>query len=106
MGLLAFGATILLGLRAGNPTDVILVRALWALFVFCVIGLVVGYVAYRVLDEHAMRRNRELFGDDEDDEEAVSESGGTEGAPAGETPAGGGAKAATPAQPAETAAGG
>lgn len=64
MGFFAFAVTILLGLSAGNPAEVTLTRAVQALFVFCLIGLCVGWVANRVLDEHAVRRNRELFPDD------------------------------------------
>ena len=61
LGLFAFCVTILLGLAAGNPADVTLFRALWAMLIFCVIGLCAGWVAYRVLDEHAVRRHREMF---------------------------------------------
>ena len=61
LGLFAFGVTILLGLTAGNPAEVTLLRAVWAMVVFCVIGLGVGWVAWRVLDEHALGRQREMF---------------------------------------------
>lgn len=61
LGLLAFSIAALLGLRAGNPVDVILLRALQAMLAFCLLGLGTGWVAYRVLDEHAIRRHREMF---------------------------------------------
>lgn len=75
LGLLAFGVTVLLGLAAGNPAEVTLLRAVWAMLVFCVLGLSVGWVACRVLDEHALRRNRELFEDVEEEEPAPGQSG-------------------------------
>ncbi|NLX22868.1 MAG: hypothetical protein GXY55_14545 [Phycisphaerae bacterium] len=61
LGLLAFSVAIIQGLAAGNPVEVILGRAIWALLLFCVLGLIVGYVAQRVLDEHTVRRHGELF---------------------------------------------
>jgi len=70
LGLLAFGITILLGLLAGNPVDVTLMRAVRATFAFCLIGMAVGWVASRVLDEHALRRNAELFHGEEESQGA------------------------------------
>ena len=61
MGSLAFSVTILLGLLNGSPAEVVLLRALQAMLAFCLLGMCAGWVAYRVLDEHALRRNRELF---------------------------------------------
>ncbi len=61
LGLLAFSVTTLLGLRVGNPVDVILLRALQAMLAFCLLGMCTGWVAYRVLDEHAVRKHREVF---------------------------------------------
>ena len=81
LGLFAFCVTILLGLAAGNPANVTLLRALWAMLIFCVIGLCVGWVAYRVLDEHAVRRHREMFLTEEQEEPTPDSSGnGQEGA--------------------------
>ena len=79
LGLFAFAIAILHGLLAGNPTPVVLSRALWALLLFCIIGLITGWVGYRVLDEHALQRNREMFSevDEEEDAEASSGSGPT-----------------------------
>jgi hypothetical protein len=61
LGSLAFSVTILLGLLNGSPAEVVLLRALQAMLAFCLLGLCAGWVAYRVLDEHALRRHRELF---------------------------------------------
>ncbi len=66
LGFFAFAVTVLLGLMAGNSADVTILRALWAMVVFCALGFVVGWIAGRVIDDHAARRNAELFpnGDD------------------------------------------
>jgi hypothetical protein len=61
LGLFAFSLTIMLGLAAGNPAETILLRSVQAMLIFCGIGLCVGWVASRVLDEHALRRHREMF---------------------------------------------
>jgi hypothetical protein len=61
LGLFAFSVTILLGLLAGNPANVVLLRALQAMLAFCLLGMCAGWVAYRVLDEHALRKHREMF---------------------------------------------
>lgn len=61
LGLFAFSITVLLGLFAGNPTNVVLLKALQAMLAFCVLGMCAGWVAYRVLDEHALRKHREMF---------------------------------------------
>lgn len=61
LGLLAFAATIVLGVLADNSFEITLLRAVRALVIFCVLGVGVGWVARRVLDEHALRRHRELF---------------------------------------------
>jgi hypothetical protein len=64
LGLLAFSVALVAGLSVGNPVTTILSRALWALFSFYVLGAVLGYLAMRVIDEYALRRNREIFGDE------------------------------------------
>lgn len=61
LGFFAFSVTIVLGLVAGNTIEVTLLRAIGAMFAFCVIGLATGWVANRVLDEHARAKHRELF---------------------------------------------
>lgn len=52
LALLAFGVTILRGVAVGNPAEVVLSRALWALVVFLFIGLGAGWVAQTVIEEH------------------------------------------------------
>jgi hypothetical protein len=66
LGFLAFATTVFLGLITGNPTEDILIRALQALFLFFFLGLFVGWIAYRVVDEYAIRRHREMFPDGDD----------------------------------------
>lgn len=68
LALFAFSITVLLGLFAENPIELVLPRAIWALILFCVIGMCVGWVGSRVLDEHALRRNREMFTEVEESE--------------------------------------
>ncbi len=63
-GFLAFSITITLGLLNGNPVEVTLERAIRALLVFCLLGLLVGWLGYRIVDEHALRRKAELFADE------------------------------------------
>ncbi len=60
LGFLAFAVAILLGLWSNNTFEVILTRALWAMVMFFGLGLFTGWVAYRVLDEHALMRARQL----------------------------------------------
>lgn len=65
LGFLAFAITILLGLAAGNSTETTLVRAMQAMFMFFALGLFVGWVACRVIDEHSIKQHHELFPDGE-----------------------------------------
>lgn len=60
-GLLAFSCAILAGLWAGNPAMLILQRALWAMVLFCLIGLCAGWAGRVVVREHARRREESLF---------------------------------------------
>ncbi len=61
LGLLALSVSIVVGLWAHNPVSLILSRAIWALCVFCVIGLVVGGVAQYVVNDYAKRRQKEVL---------------------------------------------
>lgn len=61
LGFLAFAITIFLGLSAGNTTETTLVRAMQAMFVFFALGLCVGWIACRVIDEHSLKQHRALF---------------------------------------------
>ena len=56
LGLLAFAITIVAGLAVHNPPMVTLSRAVWALVVFCPLGLVVGACAQSVINEHYRQR--------------------------------------------------
>ncbi len=76
LGLFAFAVTVLAGLAAGNAATAILSRALWAMAAFFLLGCLLGYVAMRVIDEHAIRRHRELFGPAPADETAGTADGG------------------------------
>jgi hypothetical protein len=55
------------------------------MFVFCLIGLATGWVANRVLDEHTIRKNRELFPEERQEDPSGS---GSEEKEAGEPAAG------------------
>jgi len=94
LGFLAFAIAIVQGLLVNNPTDVTIFRAVKALFVFCVIGLCVGYVAHRVLDEHALRRHKDMFQEVDEDQnaddgtqEAPGTQAGTKSQPSSSSPA-------------------
>jgi hypothetical protein len=65
LGLFAFSVTIFLSLAAQNSIEETLWRALSAMLCFCGIGLAAGWVATRVLDEYALWRHIELFGEEE-----------------------------------------
>jgi hypothetical protein len=65
LGFLAFAITIFLGLSAGNTPETTLTRAMQAMFAFFALGLGVGWVAWRAIDEHALKRHHELFPDGE-----------------------------------------
>ena len=60
LGLLAFSVSILAGLFVQNPVSVTLSRSIIALFVFCVIGLVLGSAAQVVVAEHEKNRKSEI----------------------------------------------
>lgn len=68
LGLLAFAVTVIAGLIARNPVTVTLSRGILALFLFFMIGLVLGLVAQYVINEHETAREariREKYKDDE-----------------------------------------
>ena len=83
LGLFAFSIAILQGLLVNNPTEATLIRAVQAMFAFCVIGLCAGWVAQRILDEHAVRRNNEMFKVVDEEEEEEASQGAQAAAPAG-----------------------
>ena len=56
LGLFAFSVTVIAGLFAQNSVTHILTRAIVALFVFCLLGLILGAAAESVLEEHSVQR--------------------------------------------------
>jgi len=60
LGLLGFSAAIFCGLGVGNPATTILVRALWVMAVFVVIGMIVGWAGLLVVREHVSQKHKEL----------------------------------------------
>lgn len=60
LGLLAFTVTIVSGLLVGNPVEVTLARSILALLVFCLLGLILGSVARRVVAEYEQQRKSEI----------------------------------------------
>ena len=60
LGLLAFTVTIIAGLWVQNPVTVTLSRSILALFLFCVIGLVLGGAAQLVINEHERECEKEI----------------------------------------------
>jgi len=87
LGLFAFSIAIIQGLIVDNPADTTLVRGVEAMFAFCLIGLVVGWVAQRILDEHTVRRHGEMFKEVEEDEEPSQQTQATTSADTKEEPA-------------------
>ena len=61
LGLLAFGVATVAGVVVENPAHVVLARAIWALIVFCIIGLILGAAAQAVVAEYHARKTAELF---------------------------------------------
>ena len=60
LGLLAFLIVVTAGLIAQNPVTVTLSRSIFALFLFCLIGLVLGRIAQMVVAEHEQKRETEI----------------------------------------------
>ena len=69
LGLLGFCVCILGGLWAGNPATLVLSRALWAMAIFSVIGLVTGIASQIVVREYVAGREMELRRSEESTEE-------------------------------------
>lgn len=67
MGLLAFAITVLGGLSGGNSVEFILPRALWAMGIFCLLGLIVGWAAEMIVQDHQAKLSAEVFGPKEGD---------------------------------------
>jgi uncharacterized protein (DUF58 family) len=60
LALLAFAVSISAGLIAGNAVTVVLSRSLLALFIFLLIGLILGAIAQRVVDDHREQRQAQV----------------------------------------------
>ncbi len=60
LGLFAFSITLIAGLVVQNPFAVTLSRGIIALFTFCLIGLVLGAAADKVLSEHERSKTAEI----------------------------------------------
>lgn len=52
LGLFAFFVVCAAGVFTGNPVGLTMSRAILALFLFCVLGFVLGYAAQLVVAEH------------------------------------------------------
>lgn len=78
LGLLAFAIAVVAGLSVKNPPTLVLSRAVWALAVFCIIGLLLGIIAQAVLSEHRRRREEAVL--------AAFRAGKTDGGGRDQTP--------------------
>lgn len=61
LGLLAFSVTVFAGLLVQNPIATTLERGVFALFLFCMIGFVLGSVAQMVVREFERKREAEIL---------------------------------------------
>jgi len=80
LGLLAFSVTIAAGLYANNPPLVILSRSVFALFTFCVLGILFGVAAQSVIAEYERSRRSKIertYRDDELSEEDTAVTAGS-----------------------------
>ncbi len=60
LGLFAFAVTIAAGIYAHNPPSLILSRAIFSLFVFLGLGLLIGRAAQGVIAEHERARRADI----------------------------------------------
>lgn len=60
LGLLAFCLTIVRGMGTGNSPELVLTRALWAMIIFFVLGLVLGFAGHLAINEHSANRAKAL----------------------------------------------
>jgi len=58
LALLAFAVTILRGLEIGNPPEITLVRALWAMGIGLIVGAAIGWVGQAVVEEHNRQQSQ------------------------------------------------
>lgn len=74
LGLLAFTVTLVAGLVVRNPVEVTLSRAIFALFIFCLLGVAVGSAAQVVLADRRRAREsdvRRRYEESDDNTDAV-----------------------------------
>ncbi len=79
LGLLAFSVTIAAGLYANNPPMVILSRSVFALFTFCILGILFGVAAQSVIAEYERSQRSRIERTYRDDELNVDDTGGMAG---------------------------
>ncbi len=72
LGLLAFAVVIVSGAVVHNSPMVTLSRALWAMVLFCILGLVLGTAAQAVVKEHLRRREEAVLGSLTGDKSSVA----------------------------------
>jgi len=60
LGLLAFAVAATMGLAVGNPPMAVLTRAIWALVIFCIVGLAVGAAAQAVINDYVAKQEEKL----------------------------------------------
>ncbi len=58
MALVVFAVCLVAGIGAGNPFASIIIRALTGMAVTLIVGLVVGAMAQKMLDENTSARNK------------------------------------------------
>jgi len=83
LGLLAFAVVTLAGVSVHNPPMLTLSRAVWALVLFCILGLALGATAQAVVNEQRKRREEALLN-------ALAEQEGAHGVADGEVAESGG----------------
>ena len=84
LGLVAFTITITAGLFARNPVEVTLSRSIFALILFCLIGLLLGTAAQLVVAEYEKNREAEIQKRYRDDSAGTEGSGPNDGSSGGE----------------------
>ena len=60
LGLFAFSIVIIAGIFTHNPMTVTLSRSIFALFLFCIIGFVLGGAAQMVINEYHQERETKI----------------------------------------------
>ena len=63
LSMTVFAVCLLAGVAAGNPFGTIVIRALLAMFMTFVIGLIVGAMAQKMLDENLKSEQEKLKND-------------------------------------------